>query len=141
MIKDRIFELIKTSDPFWSMSTLSLLYVEPYRDSTDSLSLLHNDLTLLLKDSNCLPSYLSVLQCFTPKLSKRQLAISSNLMNDKPDIQYAYRCIGLRCLLRNYFTSDFNEIADHEIVRECLKVVDELYAVSKVDKDFLLYNE
>lgn len=141
VIKDRIFDLMRTSDPFWSVSTLSLLHAEPYRDSTDGLSLLHNDLTLLLKDPSLITSYLNVLQCFTPRLGKRQLAASPNLMADRPDVQYAYRCIGLRCLLRNYFTCDFNEISDHEIVRECLKMVDELYALSKVDRDFLLYDE
>lgn len=141
VVKDRIFELVKSPDPFWAMSTLSLLNVEPYRESTDGLSLLHNDLTLILKDTDLITSYLNILQSFTPKLAQRQLAINQNLMKDKPDIQYAYRCISLRCLLRNYFSSDFNEISDQEVVRECLKVVDELYSVSKVDKDFLLYNE
>lgn len=52
-----------------------------------------------------------------------------------------YKTVALRCLIQNYFKAEMNEISDQQIVAETLKLVDELYAQSKINKDFLLYNE
>lgn len=141
IVKERLFDKIKTSNPFWAQSSLALLKIEPYRSSGDGLSMLHNDFTLILNDPKWLTANLNVLQCFTTKLRDRQLSIAANLMNDRTDAQYVHRCIGLRCLLLNYFRGNFNEIGDKEILDESNKLIEELCALSKVDKEFLLYNE
>lgn len=128
-------------DPFWALSSLALLNTAQYNDADTGLALLHNDLTLHVNRTVHLTSYLNVLQCFTPKLPLRQLPIDTNILSDVPELHFGYRCIALRCLLANFFQSDFNEAADHAIVQECTKIIDEMYHRTQIDKTALLYNE
>lgn len=62
-------------------------------------------------------------------------------MSNVPDLHYSYRCIRLRCLLANYFQTDFNETGDHSIVQECTNLIEEMYHRTQLDKTVLLYNE
>lgn len=140
-MKDRLFAKVNSSDPFWASSTFILLHTEAYSDAETGLALLHNDLTLSINRTDHLGSYLNVLQCFTPKLPHRQLPIGINILSNAPELHYSYRCIGLRCLLANYFQTDFNETGDHSIVQECTKLIEEMYHRTQLDKTVLLYNE
>lgn len=113
--------------------------MDPYNDAATGLALLHNDLSLTINRNNHLSSYLNVLQSFTPKLPQRQLPIGLPIV--APIYHYSYRCVGLRCLLINYFDGDFNETGDHAIVQECTKLIEEMYHRTQLDKAVLLYNE
>lgn len=139
-MKERLFAKVNSSDPFWAAGTLALLNIEPYNTAT-GLPLLHNDLTLSTNRTNHLSSYLNVLQSFTPKLPLRQLPINANILPNTPDLHFSYRCIALRCLLANYFRTDFNETDDHSIVEECIRLIEDMYQRTQVDKTVLLYNE
>lgn len=141
VVKDRLFAKVNSSEPFWAPSALVLLHTEPYSDAATGLALLHNDLTLSINRTDHLSSYLNVLQSFTPKLPQRQLPIAANILANVPDLHYSYRCIGVRCLMANYFQTDFNETGDHSIVQECIKLMEEMYHRSQLDKTALLYNE
>lgn len=79
------------------------------------------------------------LQHFAPKIGQCQLAITPNCLTNTPELYY--RTVGLRQLIRNYFDSDINEITDHQIYSDAFKLVDDFYALSKLDKEFFLYNE
>lgn len=129
----------RLDDPFAVYSTLLLKDIGPYKNQENALALLHNDLTKACNGTENLPQYTNVLLTYTPKLTLRQLSIRANVFS--PSIDPHYRAIGLRCLLKNYFTSDCNEFGDQQIVNECMNLIDELYAQSKTNKEFLLYNE
>lgn len=137
----RLFGKVISDDPFWASSTLALLNTEPYSDATTGLALLHNDVTLSINRTDQLISYLNVLQSFTPKMPHRQLPISANILSNIPELHYSYRCIGLRCLLANYFHNDYNETGDQAIVQECTRLIEEMYQRAQHDKNLLLYNE
>lgn len=141
ILKDRLFAKVKSSDPFWAAGTLALLNTDSYGDAATGLALLHNDLTLSINRTDHLIGYLNVLQCFTPKLPHRQLPIATNTQSSAAELSHSYRCTGLRCLLANYFQTDFNETGDQSIVEECTKLIEELYCRTQLDKTALLYNE
>lgn len=126
-------------DPIAIKGTLLLRGIGSYKNQADSLALLHNDLSQICIGTGSLYNkYVNVLLIYTQKLSPRQLSISANIFGNSTE-QYL-RAIALRCLLKNYFTSDSNEMGDQQIVNECLNLVEELYVKSKTDKELLLYN-
>lgn len=129
----------RLDDPFAVNSTLLLHEIGPYENQDNSVALLHNDLTKVCNGTENLQQYTNVLLTYTRKLAPRQLSIRANLLGASVDLHY--RAIALRCLLKNYFTSDCNEIGDQQIVNECMTLIDELYVQSKTNKEFLLYNE
>lgn len=130
----------RLDDPFAVNSTLLLQDIGPFeKREENSFALLHNDLTKVCNGTENMLQYINVLLAYTPKLALRQLSIGSNLFG--PSIDPHFRAIGLRCLLKNYFTSDSNESGDQQVVNECLNLIDELYVQSKTNKEFLLYNE
>lgn len=129
----------RLDDPFSVNSTLLLQEIGPYKEPENCLALLHNDLTKVCNGTENLQQYINVLLAFTRKLSLRQLSIGANIFGSS--VAAHQRAIGLRCLLKNYFVADNNEIGDQQIVNECLNLVEELYVQSKTNKEFLLYNE
>lgn len=129
----------RLDNPFSVNSTLVLQEIGPYKDQENCLALLHNDLTKVCNGTDNLQQYLNVLLTYTQKLPPRQLSITANLFGNS--IEPYQRAIGLRCLLKNYFTTDSNEMGDQQIVNECLNLIEELYVQSKTNKGFLLYNE
>lgn len=129
----------RLDDPFAVNSTLLLQEVGPFENQENCLALLHNDLTKVCNGTENMQQYLNVLLAYTPKLGLRQLSISANIFGSS--VEPHIRAIGLRCLLKNYFTSDTNESGDQQVVNECLSLLDELYVQSKTNKEFLLYNE
>lgn len=129
----------RLDDPFAVNSTLLLQEVGPFESQENCLALLHNDLTKVCNGTENMQQYLNVLLAYTPKLGLRQLSISANIFGSS--VEPHIRAIGLRCLLKNYFTSDTNESGDQQVVNECLSLLDELYVQSKTNKEFLLYNE
>lgn len=129
----------RLDDPFAVNSTLLLQEIGPYENQDNALALLHNDLTKVCNGTENLQQYTNVLLTYTPKLALRQLSIRANIFG--PSIDAHHRAIGLRCLLKNYFSSDCNELGDQQIVNECMNLIDELYVQSKTNKEFLLYNE
>lgn len=129
----------RLDDPFAVNSTLLLQEVGPFENQENALALLQNDLNKACNDTENLQQYTNVLLTYSPKLKLRQLPIRANIFG--PSIDPHYRAIGLRCLLRNYFTSDCNESGDQQIINECINLIDELYVQSKTNKQFLLYNE
>lgn len=129
----------RLDDPFAVNSTLLLQEVGPFESQENCLALLHNDLTKVCNGTDNMQQYLNVLLAYTPKLGLRQLSISANIFGSS--VEPHIRAIGLRCLLKNYFTSDTNESGDQQVVNECLSLLDELYVQSKTNKEFLLYNE
>lgn len=139
VIQNRLFDenLLKT--PFGASNTLALLNVEQYNDRENGLARLHNDLTKTICGTENLVRYIQVLQSVTSRLPPRQLSIEFNVFGETAELYQ--RAIGLRCLLKNYFQMDVNEIGDQKIVNECLKLIDELFVKSKDNKEFLLYNE
>lgn len=126
-------------NPFAVNSTLLLQEIGPYKSQENYLALLHNDLTKVCNGTENLHQYINILLTYTRKLSLRQLSISANIFSNP--VESHFRAISLRCLLKNYFVADCNEIGDQQIVNECLKLVDELYVQSQSNKGFLLYNE
>lgn len=138
-ITKRLLELSRLEDPFGVNSTLLLKQVAPYKSSENALALLHNDLTKITNGVEQLIPYVNILLAYTPQLDARQLSIASNVFGDAIDLHR--RTIGLRCLMKNYFNANSNEMGDQQIINECLKVIDELYNRSKNNKEFLLYNE
>lgn len=129
----------RLDDPFSVNSTLLLQEIGPYASQENCLALLHNDLTKVCNGTENLQQYISVLLTYTRKLSPRQLAIATNILDHSVDAHL--RAISLRCLLKNYFTSDSNEMGDQQIINACLSLIDELYVQSKTNKGYLLYNE
>lgn len=128
-------------DPFFVNSTLLLQQVGVYKSHENALPLLHNDLTQICNGTENLRQYINILLTYTPKLPVRQLSIDANIFNDSTELYE--RAIGLRCLLKNYFILDAIEweIKDQKIINECMKLIDELYNQSKVNKELLIYNE
>lgn len=126
-------------DPFTVNSTLLLQEIGPYKNQENCLALLHNDLTKVCNGTENLQQYINVLLTYTQKLAHRQLSISANIFGNS--VEPHQRAIGLRCLLKNYFTTDSNEIGDQQIVNECMNLIEELYVQSKTNKSSLLYNE
>lgn len=61
-IRALLFEDQRLNDMFWASSVLTLLNVEPYKDSEHGLVLIHNDLTKNLNTDTNICSYLNVLQ-------------------------------------------------------------------------------
>lgn len=129
----------RLDDPFSVNTTLLLQEIGPYKSQENCLSLLHNDLNKVCNGAENLQQYVNVLLTYTQKLSLRQLPIAANIFGSTTEPHL--RAIGLRCLLKNYFTSDSNEIGDQQIVNACLNLIEELYVQSKTNKEFLLYNE
>lgn len=129
----------RLDDPFAVNSTLCLREVRPFENQENCLALLHNDLTKVCNGTENIQQFINVLLAYTPKLPPRQLSISANIFGSSNELHF--RAIGLRCLLKNYFTQNCNETGDQQIVNECLNLVEELYVQSKTNKEFLLYNE
>lgn len=129
----------KLDDPFSVKSTLLLQGIGPYKNKGNCLALLHNDLINACKGTENLQQYISVLLTYTQKLSNRQLSMNANIFGSS--VEPHIRAISLRCLLKNYFTSESNEMNDKRIVNECWNLLEELYVQSKTNKEFLLYNE
>lgn len=131
--------LERLDNPFSVNGTLLLQGVGPYKSNENCLALLHNDLIKVCSGTENLQHYVNVLLTYTQKLPNRQLSISANIFGSS--VEPHIRAIGLRCLLKNYFTCESNEIGDQQIVNECMNLVEELYVQSKTNKEFLLYNE
>lgn len=129
----------RLDDPFAVNSTLLLQEIGPYKSRENCLVLLHNDLTKVCNGTENLQQNINILLTYTRKLSPRQLSISANILGNS--VKSHFKAISLRCLLKNYFTSESNEIGDQQIVNECMNLIDELYVQSKSNKAFLLYNE
>lgn len=129
----------KLDDPFSVKSTLLLQGIGPYKNKENCLALLHNDLINACNGTENLQKYICVLLTYTQKLPNRHLSISANIFD--ATVEPHLRATSLRCLMRNYFTSDSNEMGDQKIVNECLNLLEELYVQSKSNKEFLLYNE
>lgn len=129
----------RLDDPISVNSTLLIQEVGPYKNREDRLALLHNDLTKVCNGTENLQQYINVLLAYTQKLSFRQLSISANLFGNS--VEPHQRAIGLRCLVKNYFTADNNEMGDQLIAYDCMKLIEELYVQSKTNKSSLLYNE
>lgn len=129
----------RLDDPFAVNSTLLLQEIGPYKCQENCLALLHNDLIKVCNGTESIQQYINVLLTYTPKLSLRQLSISANIFGSSEEAHF--RAIGLRCLLKNYFTSDSNESGDQQVVNECVNLIEELYVQSKTNKEYLLYNE
>lgn len=138
-IRTILFEEQRLNDFLEASSIESLLNVAPYRDNKNGLILLYNDVTTIINPTDNICAYLNLLQVLAPKIPSRQLAIGPNLLVKTPEL--FYRTVGLRHLIRNYFDSDVNEITDHQIYSDALKLVEDFYALSKLDKEFFLYNE
>lgn len=140
---NRILELVtdlkRLEDPFFVNSLLLLKGFGPYKESENSLILLHNDLTKAMNGTEHLNQYINVLLTFTPRLKLRQISLESNIFNSS--VAAHHRAIGLRCLIKNYFSSDSNEIGDQVVINECINLIDELHNQSKTNKEFLLYNQ
>lgn len=128
----------RLDDPFAVKSSLLLQGIGPYKNQENCLALLHNDLTKVCIGTDNLQK-INVLLAYTQELSPRQLSISGNIFGSS--IEPYLRAIGLRSLMKNYFTSNCNEMGDQQIVNECMNLVEELHVQSKTDKDFLLYNK
>lgn len=139
VIVNHFINIERLDDPFAVNSTLLLQKIGPFKNQENCLALLHNDLTKVCNGTENMQQYINVLLTYTSKLEQRQLSITANLFGTATDSHF--RAIGLRCLLKNYFTADSNETGDQQIVNECLSIVDELYVQSKTNKEFLLYNE
>lgn len=129
----------RLDDPFAVNSTLLLQEIGPYKSRENCLVLLHNDLTKVCNGTENLQQNINILLTYTRKLSPRQLSISANILRNS--VKSHFKAISLRCLLKNYFTTDSNEIGDQQIVNECMNLIDELYVQSKSNKAFLLYDE
>lgn len=134
----RFFNIARLQDPFAVNSALQLKKIEPYKSNENPLALLHNDLMKLTNGTEHLIAYLNALLAFTPKLSARQLSIETNIFG--PSVDLHWKAIALRCLMKNYFQTNFNESGDQLIINESLKLVDELYGRAKSSKELLLYN-
>lgn len=138
-IRDTLLEEQRLNEFLGASSVQTLLNTEPYKDKEHGLILLYNDITTKINPTDNIRAYLNILQTFAPKVPPRQLAIGPNLLGKTSEL--FYRTVGLRHLIRNYFDSDVNEITDHQIYSDALKLVEDFYALSKLDKEFFLYNE
>lgn len=138
-ILEMVADLKRLEDPFFVNSLLLLNGFGPYKEPENSLILLHNDLTKATIGTENLNQYINVLLTFTPRLNSRQISLDTNIFNSS--IEAHHRAIGLRCLIKNYFASDSNEIGDQVVINECINLIDELHNQSKTNKEFLLYNQ
>lgn len=127
------------ADPFFANSTLQLRRINPYANQNEGLVVLHNDLTKVTNGTENLQEYVNVLLAYTPQLSPRQLSIKENLFDSGAEPHF--KAIGLRCLMKNYFSTECNETGDQVIINECLNLINELNNRSKTNKDLLLYNQ
>lgn len=138
-IEALLFEASRFDDPLWASSTFALLQVKRYNDAENGLDQLKTKLEATVDGTKSMQRYINILHAITPQLPVRQLPIDINLFNDSTELHQ--KAIGLQCLIANYFKSDINEIGDQKIVNESLKLIEQLYARTKNDKEYLLYNE
>lgn len=138
-ILELMADLKRLEDPFFVNSLLLLNGFGPYKESENSLILLHNDLTKAINGTENLNQYINVQLTFTPRLKLRQISLETNIFNSS--VQAHHRAIGLRCLIKNYFSSDSNEMGDQVVINECINLIDELHNQSKTNKEILLYNQ
>lgn len=76
-------------------------------------------------------------QVIASKVAPRLLPQPTTLADD-----ILFKSTQLRCIIRNYLHgTNYNETDDRQIIEKTLKLIGELYAKSKADKEFLLYNE
>lgn len=143
MVKDKLFLAANTKGLFWAKSLLFLINIEPYNDGDSGKILLYEDATVNSTES---ATYANILQSFTSKIGARLLPISRNIIvddaaDDEAPIRLLEKSVALRCLIKNYSQGDFNDVEDRRIVDGSLALLRRLYAKSKKDKQFFLYNE
>lgn len=159
-IREKLIFNAATKGSFWSISCLVLTNTEQYSDIENGHVLLYEDVTST-KDSwdlaqmnmfqvkfkiNPNPKTASatlnvfICTCFqviASKIAPRQLPQPSPL-----DESILFKSIQLRCIIQNYLHgTNYNETEDRKIIDQSLTLIGELYAKSKTDKEFLLYNE
>lgn len=138
-ILKHFFDIDRLRDPFFVNSTLLLKGMQPYGNHDNCLILLHNDLTEATNGKENIQQYINILLTYTTQLTLRQLSMKTNIFGNA--IEPHLRAIGLRCLIKNFFSADYNETGDQVIINECLSLIDELHNQSKTNKEFLLYNQ
>lgn len=156
-IRDKLIFNAGTKGLFWSMSCMMLTITEQYSDIENGHILLYEDVTSAKVSwdlaqanmyqvrstgtkwnftslSNLTYNYFQVI---ASKIGPRLLPQPSALADDM-----LIKSVQLRCMIRNYLNgSNYNETDDRKIIDQSLKLFGELYAKSKTDKEFLLYNE
>lgn len=67
------------------------------------------------------------------------LPISLDLFRDSNQ-NLLTKIVTLKCLIENYFHSDYNDAEDQKIIEWTKTVLSELYAKAKSDKSLMIYN-
>lgn len=83
-------------------------------------------------------SYLNVIQSLTSMMQPKCLPISFDQLKDKSRIS---QIVLSKCLLRNHFCTNYNELDDRLIIDQSLIIFSQIVDDSKSDKTWLLYNQ